>query len=130
MLEAPGADLVAILPEAQDPLGIDDPLLQVYVYWAKSIVFRADNDIPRAVQWAVEAVRGMPQAKFPDVEALIRYTVLLGEEARKREQNDAAERVGGFLKEELAKLKEKPVAWFSEVLERVSNLGASEAPER
>jgi predicted Ser/Thr protein kinase len=119
------------LDEAQDwVVDAGAPGIAAYVYWGVSLVNRSENEIALAIGWAKQAFEFALRAdKFLDLEPLTRHFVLLGEEARKRDNPDEAQEVGKFLGEQLKPL-ERTGPWVSELLERAQRLAAGSAPAR
>jgi predicted Ser/Thr protein kinase len=102
-----------------------DEQLAPYVYWGLSLARRSQNEIPMALELAVNAIElaGPMKPPFVDFEPLFRHTTLLLEEARRRAQE--ADAFEAFLKSQLEKrneLDEDP--WVDELLERVTSRGA------
>ncbi|MHC4972366.1 MAG: protein kinase domain-containing protein [Planctomycetota bacterium] len=107
-----------------------DEQLAPYVYWGMSLAHRSQDEIPMALELAVNAIElaGPMKPQFVDFEPLFRHTTLLLEEARRRTQEaDTAEK---FLRVQLEKrneVDEEP--WVDELLERVtSRAGAPAGP--
>jgi len=99
-----------------------DVQLAPYVYWGMSLARRSQNEIPMALELAVNAIElaGPMKPAFADFEPLFRHTTLLLEEARRRAQ--VADGFEKFLKSQLEKRNEEDEdAWVDELLERVTS---------
>ncbi|MHC4818702.1 MAG: hypothetical protein ACYTF8_11670, partial [Planctomycetota bacterium] len=108
-----------------------DAQLAPYVYWGMSLAHRSQDEIPTALELAVNAIElaGPMRPAFVDFEPLFRHTTLLLEEARRRTQEaDTAEK---FLKVQLEKRNEVDEdPWVDELLERVTSRAGGPAGPR
>jgi hypothetical protein len=124
------------LPElAQDALFAADnygvPALGPYVLWGQSLALRADDNLPDALTYALQAMDvalGLG-ADFEDLELLARHTALLTEEAHSRKQVDEARRAARFLERTLRGM-DSPAAWVSEILQRLAAPAGTSTPPR
>ncbi len=107
--------------EAEDALavcenylfGANDGGLSTFVYWASSLVRRAENDVAEALRSSLDAVKaaareaaeadkGKTEFRFPRMQSLAHYVTILIDEARRREMTEQADNASQKLRESIA----------------------------
>jgi hypothetical protein len=121
------------LEKADELVSEDDDLLPLtpYIDWGRSILFRAEGKLDRAVDNAnIALMNGVTyEGEFGDLEPIANYTVLLAEDARK-DGNEGQEREAKLaLERNLRALKSRPI-WVTDLLARIAAKASSQDPPR
>jgi len=116
------SDAIQALNEA-DNLGDDQ--LAPYVWWGRSLVYRATNRLDEAIldaEFAIELALTVEES-FADFEPLFRHVAQLAEEAGRRERPAIAKSVADFTLRALRRsFGGRSVVWANDLLERLTAL--------